>query len=82
MIFSYFNAAIFALSIQCALAFAPAKIVPAYSPHSALSVASTNTAYSLDEYLLSKKGPIKEALSASVESRITLINKICEVMGY
>ena len=82
MNFLYYNAAIFSLSIQCASAFDPARIIPSYSPQLALSVVSANTAFSLDEYLLSKKGPIEEALLASIKSRIPQTNKICKAMGY
>jgi len=77
---SYFNAAIFALAIQRASAFAPAKRT--YSPRSTLGVASADTAFCLDDYLLAKKGPIEEALLASVASRISQTDKICEAMGY
>lgn len=79
---SYFNAALFALSIQSAAAFAPAITLPSSSSRSTLGVASADTAFSLDEYLLSKKGPIEEALTASVESRIPQTDKICEAMRY
>lgn len=80
---SCFNAALLAISIQCASAFIPAKISSS-PPSSALNVAAadTDTAFSLDEYLMSKKGPIEEALKASVKSRIPQTDKICEAMDY
>eukprot|EP00578_Thalassiosira_sp_NH16_P014317 CAMPEP_0181113154 /NCGR_PEP_ID=MMETSP1071-20121207/20198_1 /TAXON_ID=35127 /ORGANISM="Thalassiosira sp., Strain NH16" /LENGTH=343 /DNA_ID=CAMNT_0023197177 /DNA_START=83 /DNA_END=1114 /DNA_ORIENTATION=+ len=82
---SFINAALIALSIQYASAFVPAKLSSS-APHSALtlSVASSDqaTAFNLDEYLLSKKGPIENALEASVKSRIPQTDKICEAMGY
>jgi len=75
------KAALFALSIQCASAFVPTNIASAPRT-SALNVAAADTAFSLDEYLMSKKGPIEAALEASVKSRIPQTDKICESMGY
>ena len=49
---------------------------------SSTSLQSTATAFSLDEYLLSKKAPIESALEASVKSRIPQTDKICESMSY
>lgn len=48
----------------------------------ASSTTSSSSTFSLDEYLLSKKGPIEEALQASVQSRIPQTDKICESMAY
>jgi len=76
------SAVIVALSIQRASAFAPTKPFPSRPSRSTLSVAPVDTAFSLDEYLLAKKGPIEEALEASVASRIPQTDKICEAMSY
>lgn len=81
MNFSYINAAILALSIQGASAFAPAASTPRTASASALNVASA-TSFDLDQYLLSKKGPIEAALEESVKSRIPQTDKICESMSY
>jgi geranylgeranyl diphosphate synthase type II len=78
--FSYLGAALLALQLQSTTAFTPTKLN--FSPPStALKVASATT-FSLDEYLLSKKGPIESALEASVKSRIPQTDKICESMSY
>lgn len=78
--FSYLGAALLALQLHSTTAFTPTKLN--FSPPStALKVASA-TSFSLDEYLLSKKGPIESALEASVKSRIPQTDKICESMSY
>ena len=61
------NAAIVALTIQCASAFAPTKSYPRITT---TSLSETATAFDLNEYLASKVAPIEAALAASVESRI------------
>lgn len=85
---SCLSAALLAVSIRYASAFVPARN-PSPSHHSSAAAlsesattSSTSTAFSLDEYLLSKKGPIEDALAASVKSRIPQTDKICEAMGY
>lgn len=71
-----------------AAAFAPVSTTPArpsFGLHqSAVSdeAASATAAFSLDEYLLSKKGPIEAALEASVRSTGPNTDKICESMSY
>jgi geranylgeranyl diphosphate synthase type II len=55
------------------------RIATAFS-NSALS--ETVTAFDLDEYLLSKKGPIEKALEESVVSQGPETKKICESMLY
>ena len=66
------------LAAPCASAFAPAPR-PAFS--SALSVGAA-TKFDLNEYLLSKKGPIEAALEASVVSTEPQTKKICDSMLY
>jgi len=75
--------ALAALSIQGASAFVPTKLASSPTPtqRTQLNVAA-ETAFSLDEYLLSKKAPIEAALEASVKSRIPETDKICEAMSY
>lgn len=75
--------ALAALSIQGASAFVPTKLAssPTSTQTTQLNVAA-ETAFSLDEYLLSKKAPIEAALEASVKSRIPETDKICEAMSY
>ena len=79
-LFSLVHALIYAMSTQCAFSFTPAKSYLA----GPLAVAATDSAtdFCLDDYLHSKKGPIEEALEASVKSRIPQTEKICEAMGY
>ena len=77
--FNYLSAALLALTIQSTTAFTPSKLHT--SPRTTLSVSATPT-FSLDEYLLSKKGPIESALEDSVKSRIPQTDKICESMSY
>lgn len=69
------------MSTQGAFSFIPAKPSHLSGP---LAVAATDsaTAFSLDDYLHSKRGPIEEALGASVKSRTPQTEKICEAMGY
>jgi geranylgeranyl diphosphate synthase type II len=59
--------------------FGTTRAAPAFS-NSALS--ETATAFDLDEYLLSKKGPIEKALEESVVSQGPETKKICESMLY
>lgn len=66
------------IAVPAASAFAPAPR-PAFS--SALAVEST-TKFDLNEYLLSKKGPIEAALQASIVSTEPQTQKICESMLY
>ncbi|KAL7538898.1 hypothetical protein ACHAXR_010901 [Thalassiosira sp. AJA248-18] len=75
------NAALIAISIQCASAFVPSKIASRPSSIAPLH-AEAATSFSLDEYLLSKKVDVEEALAASVKSRIPQTDKICEAMSY
>lgn len=80
---SCFRAALLAISIQHASAFAPARsAAPSARPGVALREAVAPAVFSLDEYLLSKKAPIEAALEASVRSRIPQTDKICEAMSY
>ena len=56
---------------------------PAFFPSRAdiaLNVAAAT--FDVNEYLLSKKGPIEEALEASVVSTVPETKKICESMSY
>jgi geranylgeranyl diphosphate synthase type II len=79
--FNYVAAALLALQLQSGSAFTPAKLnLSPPTTKTALQVQAT--AFSLDEYLLSKKGPIESALEASVQSRIPQTDKICESMAY
>ena len=66
------------LCAPAALGFAPTAQRPAF--RTALS--ETATEFSLDEYLMSKKGPIEEALEASITSVGPQTDKICESMLY
>eukprot|EP00985_Skeletonema_marinoi_P027821 scaffold23370_cov139-Skeletonema_marinoi.AAC.14 len=75
-----YRAALLAVLLQSAAAFAPVKLPVSPPASTALNVAST--AISLDEYLQSKIGPIEAALEASVKSRIPQTDKICESMAY
>eukprot|EP00986_Skeletonema_menzelii_P003091 scaffold907_cov144-Skeletonema_menzelii.AAC.13 len=79
-----YRAALIAVLLQSAAAFAPVKLSVSSPASTALNVASVEsaTSFSLDEYLQSKIGPIEEALAASVESRIPQTAKICESMAY
>lgn len=81
--FSY-RAALIAVLLQSATAFAPVKLSISKQASTALNVASAvpSTQFSLDEYLQSKIGPIEAALEASVKSRIPQTDKICESMAY
>ena len=81
--FSY-RAALIAVLLQSATAFAPVKLSISQQASTALNVASAvpSTQFSLDEYLQSKIGPIEAALEASVKSRIPQTDKICESMAY
>jgi len=81
--YSFLLTALLASSSQCISAFTPNKLTFSH-PSTTLKVAAadTTTSFSLDEYLLSKKGPIEAALEASVKSRIPQTDKICESMGY
>lgn len=68
-------------------AFTPASLsaIPSFVSSTKLgstSLASTSTSFNLDEYLLSKKGPIEKALDDSVESIGPQTEKICESMKY
>jgi geranylgeranyl diphosphate synthase, type II len=65
-------------SVPSAWAFAP-QFKSSFS--SALKV-QTETKFDLNEYLLSKKGPIEAALEASVVSTEPQTQKICESMLY
>ena len=78
-----FRAALIAVLLQSATAFAPVKhSVSPLASSSALNVASAVQTFSLDEYIQSKIGPIEAALEASVASRIPQTDKICESMAY
>jgi len=66
------------LAAPCASAFSP---LPRPTFSSALSVGAA-TKFDLNEYLLSKKGPIEAALEASVVSTEPQTKKICESMLY
>lgn len=69
--------------LSTSAAFAPAPRRDSASAYPSTALRSTATAaFSLDEYLLSKKGPIESALEASVRSRIPQTDKICESMAY
>mmetsp|Transcript_17061 Transcript_17061/g.22412 ORF Transcript_17061/g.22412 Transcript_17061/m.22412 type:complete len:336 (-) Transcript_17061:241-1248(-) len=74
-----------ALSLAAALMAAPqvAAFAPAAKPAFATSLSSaTATEFDLNEYLLSKKGPIEKALEESVDSNCPETKKICESMLY
>mmetsp|Transcript_8904 Transcript_8904/g.13698 ORF Transcript_8904/g.13698 Transcript_8904/m.13698 type:complete len:342 (+) Transcript_8904:86-1111(+) len=80
---SYVNAIIAVLAFPMISAFNP---IPAKSfsfGRTALHAEpETATKFDLDSYLLSKKGPIEEALQASVNSVEPQTDKICESMLY
>ncbi len=76
-----FRAALIAVLLQSATAFAPVKVSVSAPSSTALNVA-TSAPFSLDEYLQSKIVPIEAALEASVASRIPQTDKICESMAY
>lgn len=85
--YSYLSAALLALSLQQSSVDAFATVHHStISSRSSISSSTLRVAatqpFSLDEYLISKKGPIEAALSASVRSRIPQTDKICESMGY
>ena len=78
-----YRAALIAVLLQSAAAFAPVKLSVPAPASTALNVASSApTSFSLDEYLQSKIVPIEAALEASVASRIPQTDKICESMAY
>jgi geranylgeranyl diphosphate synthase, type II len=79
-----YRAVLIAVLLQSAAAFAPVKLSISPPASTRLNVASAvpSTAFSLDEYLESKIGPIEAALEASVKSRIPQTEKICESMAY
>lgn len=74
-------------------AFTPSSLIPQQKQHqqkvaffttrlNQAATTSSTTEFNLDEYLMSKKGPIESALDASVVSRIPQTDKICESMSY
>lgn len=68
-------------------AFTPASLsaTPSFVSSSKLSSSSlgaTATSFNLDEYLISKKGPIEQALDDSVVSIGPQTEKVCESMKY
>ena len=79
-----YRAALIAVLLQSAAAFAPVKLSVSAPASTALNVASAEptTSFNLDEYLQSKIAPIEDALAASVASRIPQTDKICESMAY
>lgn len=91
--FRFYTLALTAASLALntnAFTIHPSTKQPAFSSSSSSSSSTTTTtslnsaatSFDLNEYLISKKGPIEEALEASVKSTVPQTDKICESMSY
>lgn len=81
----FVSLALASLAIAGSNAFTPSSLIQQKQQKVAftrVNQAATSTEFNLDEYLMSKKGPIESALDASVVSQIPQTDKICESMSY
>lgn len=82
----FVSLALASLAIAGSNAFTPSSLIQQKQQKVAFTTrvnqAATSTEFNLDEYLMSKKGPIESALDASVVSQIPQTDKICESMSY
>mmetsp|Transcript_4909 Transcript_4909/g.7163 ORF Transcript_4909/g.7163 Transcript_4909/m.7163 type:complete len:338 (-) Transcript_4909:69-1082(-) len=79
----YRRLALLSLLLTQGHAFTPAFSTKARASSTNLAVSvEAETTFDLNGYMMSKIGPIEEALAASVQSNVPQTNKICESMAY